>query len=330
MTPTVLADNTTWYWRAKAGDGNADSDWMATASLFVNIANDAPSAPTVNYPADGSTVTVRTPQLSVNAAADVDNDSLTYEYEVYSDSGLTQLLSIEQGAGPSWIMSAVLTDNAWYYWRARAKDEHDEIGDWTAVTSFFVNNSDFNDSPTISVLSPGASDAVAYGTSHTIRWSDSDPTATQRSRWATTPRARRSAAAPRSRRASGRTITRTSTPGTSRLAYNTNYWVYAKIDDGAHQSCAYASNALIDRSRNLLTVMKDGAARSQQPGRHRLRDDCGELFGVITPVPSRQRRNKHRFTGWSGGGCGHRRGQTRIDQAKTDDRSSPKTYTVTR
>ena len=57
---------------------------MATAGFFVNTANDAPSAPTVNYPADGSTVTVRTPQLSVNAANDPDNDALTYEYEMYS------------------------------------------------------------------------------------------------------------------------------------------------------------------------------------------------------------------------------------------------------
>ena len=78
---------------------------MVTTSFFVNTSNDAPSAPTVNYPADGSTVTVRTPQLSVNAAADPDNDSLTYQYEVYSDSGLTHLVSIEQAAGPSWTMS---------------------------------------------------------------------------------------------------------------------------------------------------------------------------------------------------------------------------------
>ena len=148
---------------------------MATAVFFVNTANDAPSAPTVNYPADGSTVTVRTPQLSVNAAADADNDSLTYEFEVYSDSGLTHLVSIEEGAGPSWTMSAVLTDNTWYYWRSRAKDSHGATGDWTAATSFFVNNSGTNDPPAISVLAPGASEPVTYATSYEVRWSDSDP-----------------------------------------------------------------------------------------------------------------------------------------------------------
>ena len=95
-----------------------------------------------------------------------------------------------------------------------------------------MNNNNTNDPPTISVLSPGASDAVVYGTSYTIRWSDSDPDsdATITLGYDTV--------------ASGCTGTviaggiSENDPANSyawniaALAYNTSYWVYAKITDG--------------------------------------------------------------------------------------------------
>jgi len=55
--PSELADNTVYYWRAKANDGSADSLWTDIAEFFVNLSNDAPEAPTLNNPADNSEVT---------------------------------------------------------------------------------------------------------------------------------------------------------------------------------------------------------------------------------------------------------------------------------
>jgi hypothetical protein len=44
---TALSENNTYYWRAKANDGMADSPWSATGSFFVNAVNEAPTAPTL-------------------------------------------------------------------------------------------------------------------------------------------------------------------------------------------------------------------------------------------------------------------------------------------
>ena len=58
---TGLADNTTYYWRARASDGNAQSGWVQ-GSFFVNTANDAPSVPVLKNPGRRGW---RRPQLSL-------------------------------------------------------------------------------------------------------------------------------------------------------------------------------------------------------------------------------------------------------------------------
>ena len=103
-TPATLTENTAYYWRAKAGDGQADGPWV-TASFFVNTVNEAPSVPTLHGPANNSWVTVLAPTLQVNASIDPDNDGITYEYEVYSDSSLTSKVTSITGAGNSWTVN---------------------------------------------------------------------------------------------------------------------------------------------------------------------------------------------------------------------------------
>ncbi len=139
--PPTLADNTTHYWRAIAYDGQSYSPaWMATGSFFVNTANDAPGAPTLNNPSNNGQVTVLAPTLQVNASTDPDLDVLAYDYEIYSDSGLTSLVTSTTGAGTNWAIATSLSDNTWYWWRARAKDSHGAASDWMAASRFFVNN----------------------------------------------------------------------------------------------------------------------------------------------------------------------------------------------
>ncbi len=173
-TPAALNENTTYYWRAKANDGLADSPWMAAGSFFVNTMNEAPSAPTLNNPAHKGSVTVLAPSLQVNASTDPDNDTITYDYEVYSDSGLTLKVTSTTGAGTGWTVNPGLADNTWYWWRARAKDEHGLVSGWMDANSFFVNNNNYNDPPSITLLTPGAADST-NATNYTITWTASDP-----------------------------------------------------------------------------------------------------------------------------------------------------------
>ena len=248
-SPAALADNTTYYWRAKANDGLADSPWMTTGQFFVNIANDAPSVPTLSNPANNSQVTVLAPTLSVNAATDIDNDSITYEYEVYSDSGLTSKVTGTIGATTSWTLSTALSDNTNYYWRARAVDVHGLAGGWLATSSFFVNNNGTNDPPTITVTAPAATMDITGTSTVNITWTaadpDSDPIITLY--YDTT--------------GSGHNGTQIVTglhksDPTSSYAWSITslqdgtYYVYAKIDDGTTINYAYAPGHLVKQTRS--------------------------------------------------------------------------------
>ncbi len=139
--PVALTENRTYYWRARAFDGALTSDWMQQAFFMVNTANDAPSAPQLSSPADGSTVTTLIPTLAVVNATDPDSPALTYNFEVYS--GTTLVASISGVPGDSSGITSVtlgtaLIDNTVYQWRARAYDG-ELYGPWTSMSGFTVH-----------------------------------------------------------------------------------------------------------------------------------------------------------------------------------------------
>jgi hypothetical protein len=139
--PVTLTENKTYYWQARASDGNLQSSWMAQSSFTINTANDAPGAPVLLSPANGSTIATLTPALVITNAKDPDNDKLTYEYEVYQGSVLvTSITNVpENGSGEtSATLAANLADNTVYQWRVRAFDG-DRYGPWTAMASFTVH-----------------------------------------------------------------------------------------------------------------------------------------------------------------------------------------------
>jgi len=133
-----LEDNTLYYWRARAYDGAAYSQW-ATGSFFVNLFNEAPTMPTINNPADNTEVLTLIPTLKVNPSFDVDMDQINYEFELYSDAAMTILMSSTATEELSWDVDVTLEDNAGYFWRVRAVDEHGAVSDWPALTPFIVN-----------------------------------------------------------------------------------------------------------------------------------------------------------------------------------------------
>ena len=242
--PATLTENTTYYWRAKANDGLTDSPWMATASFFVNTVNEQPTAPTLNNPSNNGQVTVQKPTLQVNAAMDPDNDALTYEFEVYADSGLVTKITSAIGTGASWVVDSTLSDNTWYWWRARARDVHSLAGNWMAASSFFVNNNGFNDWPTITITKPGAAEPVFYGGIYTIQWTAADPdsSATITLGYDTTG----------ATTCDGTQIATGITEHDGSDSYNWNitnlaqgtYYIYAKITDGTTTVCEYSASPL--------------------------------------------------------------------------------------
>ncbi|MBI5075871.1 MAG: hypothetical protein HZB62_11995 [Nitrospirae bacterium] len=145
-----LKDNTYYYARVKASDGSAESSLSAVVGFFVNTANDAPTAPVLSNPSIGSGVNSFNPLLSVHNATDMDGDILTYEFEVYTDTAMTSLVSSASGLQETpqitgWTVSTSLTENSTYFWRARAFDG-ELYSPWMDLSSFTVNTA--NDAPT--------------------------------------------------------------------------------------------------------------------------------------------------------------------------------------
>ena len=157
---TVLDDNTWYYWRAIAEDehgATAQSPQTPPASFFVNTINDAPSAPQIVSPADGSEIASQELDLTISNALDLDGDLLVYYFEIDRvntfDSGALQTSGeISEGQDTTGWHIAGLDDNSNYFWRAQASDGFAD-SPWSPG-SFFVNTA--NDSPTVPVLkNPG-------------------------------------------------------------------------------------------------------------------------------------------------------------------------------
>jgi hypothetical protein len=163
--PQELNENAWHFWRVRATDGYGFSQW-AYGTFFVNTVNDPPGPFNISSPADKVEVSSTTPVLEVTNSFDVDEDVLTYSFEVYGDSSMTgppiaSATGVPQGANgsTSWTVSTALNDNAWYYWRVVATDEHGASSE-TTVASFFVNTK--NDAPgTPTVLDPADGAEVA-------------------------------------------------------------------------------------------------------------------------------------------------------------------------
>ncbi|MFZ2633053.1 MAG: LamG-like jellyroll fold domain-containing protein [Desulfosalsimonadaceae bacterium] len=124
-----LQDNKQYYWRVRAFDGAAYSLW-AYGSFFVNTGNNAPSAFQISSPADNRQVDTLAPYFEVTNSKDVDRDTITYSFKVYSDSAMTDLVASASGiteesdGATGWTVSPPLNNETQYFWKVIAEDEH--------------------------------------------------------------------------------------------------------------------------------------------------------------------------------------------------------------
>jgi large repetitive protein len=149
--PVTLTENQTYSWKARAFDGELYSGWMPLASFMVNTANDAPTAPVLQAPDEGSSLDTLNPTLSVQNSTDPDSDTLTYDFEIYSNGSLIQSIAgVPQNISgiTSVTLTAALTDNITYQWRAKAFDG-DRYSAWMDMATFSIHLSVMNITATI-------------------------------------------------------------------------------------------------------------------------------------------------------------------------------------
>lgn len=173
-----LAENGSYHWRARSYDGMLYGPWMEHASFRVNVADDAPTAPVVSSPMNGSSVATSTPRLVVGNAGDPDSAGLTYNFQIALDPAFTQVVAAQSGvaageASTAWTVTESLQENATYYWRAQADDWLVE-GPWSETATFFVNTT--NEPPTTpTVIAPAAGSTVTALSADAVAANSSDP-----------------------------------------------------------------------------------------------------------------------------------------------------------
>jgi len=133
-----LTDSTAYYARVRLNNGTAWGDW----TTFGFATNTPPEPPSAVLPLEGDSLSVFNAVLTVANGDDVDNDSLSYDFFVYSDSTLSSIaaqdtLVTQQSIQTSSAALAGLTPGATYWWRARVTDGY-EYSVWTDSQAFSV------------------------------------------------------------------------------------------------------------------------------------------------------------------------------------------------
>ncbi len=161
--PVALIENAVYFWRVRASDGVASSEWSEVASFRVDAANEPPSVPRASSPIGGAIVATTTPALVIVNSADPEGDALRYDVEVYDETTTSLTASIgglREGQGQtSWVVSPRLAEDRSYQWRVRATDG-ELASDWSQAESFLVNA--MNAKPEApSLVSPGEASLVS-------------------------------------------------------------------------------------------------------------------------------------------------------------------------
>ncbi len=172
--PVTLSQKTIYTWRARAYDSQAWSNWMTLASFRTNR---PPWTPIPRTPVN-DTVFGSIHVLVTNNTTDPDEDTLTYDFRVFSDSLLTKQvevgLAIPQGTSyTSFTTGGSYTNNKPYWWRVRAFDGGAWCN-WSDPTEFWHLDMalDAADAPTLVSPADGSTEMDVKPQFH-VTWSGS-------------------------------------------------------------------------------------------------------------------------------------------------------------
>lgn len=112
-----------------------DAVTSSVVNTSLTIQSAIASAPSLTAPADGATDVSVNPTLMWNAVSGAD----TYDVEVATDAGFSNVIYSASVAGTSHVVSTALAPNITYYWRVRASNTCGDGGYSTAFSFTTVN-----------------------------------------------------------------------------------------------------------------------------------------------------------------------------------------------
>lgn len=162
--PVSLEENRLYFFRARARDRFAASDWMPPASFLLDSGNDPPGAPVLSAPAEATQIADLTPTLEVGNGVDPEGASLTYTFEVATDPDMTEVVSriagAPEGAGRTSVATSdPLEEDRTYFWRSRAHDGELD-SEWMPTASFHVDTANHPPSAPLALRPIGGSSSA--------------------------------------------------------------------------------------------------------------------------------------------------------------------------
>ncbi len=144
-----LQDTVTYKWRARCHDGKEYSAWSSYREFTVLLPSDninlPPSSPIHLVPNHRSIVLVAPLSLRVINATDPEGDPLVYDFWLYADSAMTQLVEAQLNV-PEQISQTKVTlsvnpiNGQRYWWRCRARDSANFATEPTRATWFIYSS----------------------------------------------------------------------------------------------------------------------------------------------------------------------------------------------
>jgi len=135
-----LAENTWYYWTARANDTYVSGGSMPTASFFLNTVNEPPGVPGINRPTEGAVVDEL--EFVVDVPSDPDNDVVSIRFYLWSgeDEAWTSDLISSEEATATWAPDIETTEGQVFCWRAEAQDDDEDplVGEMTDETCFSI------------------------------------------------------------------------------------------------------------------------------------------------------------------------------------------------
>ena len=151
VTPP-LVENQRYWWRVKAQDGHAESDWVV-GDFLMSAVNDPPPTPTIKNPGNGAWVATQQPSLEANPVLDPEGDAVRYEFEVYRDAGLTQRVAGGMSNTTVFTVDTALEDKSTHWWRVRAVDAEGASSAWSLPAILYVSTGQYQN-PSIGLITP--------------------------------------------------------------------------------------------------------------------------------------------------------------------------------
>jgi len=132
-----LREGGDYGWRARAADPWVAGPWSETRTFFVDSRNDAPPAPVLVSPEDGSVVAE--PEIRFEPVEDPDRESVTYLIQAWSGDDVFDGAAPDAVAPIEWVVPPTYPENSRWSCRVRAVDERGLEGDWSSVAQFVVD-----------------------------------------------------------------------------------------------------------------------------------------------------------------------------------------------